>query len=259
MSDMDPDTQTTSPVLDSQRQQSAGLSAFSKWLKPRQGSIDLLGESKVKILETLIYGDKTADQMAKTLGINVNAVRGHMDFLEQKRFVESHFERIRVGRPRRIYAITDLGKELFPRRYDTLMIALLKVLKAKDEKFVNQTVEELAKEFGREARAFLKKDREAVEKQVFVGLEEILSEMGFKARLEGDGNNGQSRIIRTDCPILSVAKNDSHLICEVFDTTFLKSALHSDVSLTQTMAHGAKRCIHLIESGTQLDDQTPHS
>lgn len=252
MSDMDPDTQTTNPLLDSQSQQSAGLSPFSGWLQPHQGSIELLGESKVKILETLIYGDKTADQMAKTLGINVNAVRGHMDFLEQKRFVESHFEKIRVGRPRRMYAITDLGKELFPRRYDTLMITLLKVLKARDEKFVNQTVEELAKAFGREARAFLMKDRdEVVEKQVFVGLEEILSQMGFKARLQGDGNNGQSRIIRTDCPIINVAKNDSHLICEVFDTTFLKSALDSDVSLTQTMAHGAKRCIHLIESRTQ--------
>jgi len=224
----------------------ASSQLLSAWNQPIAAGVKLLGKTKKAILESLMLGDKTAEEMARMLDVNINAVRGHTDFLELEGFVQSRFEKARVGRPKKLYSITEFGRELFPRRYDVLLISLLNTLKSTDREEVEKAMTELAAGLGDEARASIKEPGEKIRNALLAPLVEILNEIGFRTGLEIDEDDGSARIVRTYCPVIKVARSDSHLVCELFDTTFLKSALGTNVSLVQTMARGSGRCVHSV-------------
>ena len=209
----------------------------------------LLGESKFEILESLLDGERTAEEIAKILDVNVSAARDHLTRLEKARFVASRFRRGGVGRPNRVYSISEIGRELFPRRYDWFLTRLLGTLSRTDPALAKRTVARMSAELAtslRERTREAKANPTAEEEQV--GLVESLNELGFRAWLERrSGREDESTIVRTDCAVLKVAKSNPKLICEVFDTELLKSVLGADVELQETMARGATRCAHLVK------------
>jgi predicted ArsR family transcriptional regulator len=71
-----------------------------------------------------------------------------------------------------------------------------------------------------------------------------LNEIGFSSRVEKSRDG--FKLVRTNCVILRAAKEHPELVCKVFDTAFLKSALGQNVKLIETMACGYKQCVHSI-------------
>jgi len=61
--------------------------------------------------------------------INPISVRHHINRLEADGLVTSEEERHGVGRPRRLYFLTEKGRERFPTRYIRLTMRLLEQLK----------------------------------------------------------------------------------------------------------------------------------
>ncbi|MGH9879690.1 MAG: helix-turn-helix transcriptional regulator, partial [Nitrososphaerales archaeon] len=90
-----------------------------------EGTI-LRGETKQKILELLLDAPKSAGEISDILHIQKSAARVHLESLKGERHVKSRFNIERLGRPRKVYELTDYGRELFPRKYDLLLNLLLK-------------------------------------------------------------------------------------------------------------------------------------
>src|SRR5215472_1323442 len=78
-----------------------------------------------RILEELAIAPRTARDLAQRLGIQESAARGHLERLEGRGLVVPRFQREGVGRPRKRYLLTNQGLELFPRRYELLLDAVL--------------------------------------------------------------------------------------------------------------------------------------
>lgn len=81
--------------------------------------IEAFGSRQQELLRALLdhKGGLTIDELAQRLGITRNAVRQHLTGLERDRLVESPGTRPSGGRPQRLYALSDAGRELFPRHY----------------------------------------------------------------------------------------------------------------------------------------------
>ena len=84
------------------------------------------GETKQAILELLLEGSKTSGEIADKLQIQKSAVRIHLDSMQAQKVVKSYFKIVPLGRPRKIYELTESGRELFPRRYDLILSLIVK-------------------------------------------------------------------------------------------------------------------------------------
>ena len=77
------------------------------------------------ILNLLLDGSKTAGEIADTLHIQKSTIRAHLASLQTEQTVKSYFRVERLGRPKKVYEITESGRELFPRRYDMILSLLI--------------------------------------------------------------------------------------------------------------------------------------
>ena len=92
--------------------------------------IRLLGPAKERILSRLRDGRQTAREVASDLGIQTSAARKHLERLVEMGTVRKEFVRGARGRPKKYYALTDAGVELFPRHYDVVLNEVLARLEA---------------------------------------------------------------------------------------------------------------------------------
>ncbi len=70
-------------------------------------------------------GARSAADLARRLGITSMAVRQHLAALEEQGLVVFRDEAGRVGRPRRIWELTDAAQERFPENHAELALGLL--------------------------------------------------------------------------------------------------------------------------------------
>src|SRR5580658_11024592 len=104
-----------------------------------------------RILEELATAPRTARDLAKKLGIQESAARGHLGRMEERGLVVPTFRREGVGRPRKRYALTGQGQEMFPRKYDLILDSVVdELLASKGEGFVSALFAEAAHRMARE-------------------------------------------------------------------------------------------------------------
>jgi predicted ArsR family transcriptional regulator len=105
-----------------------------------------------KVLQTLLSRQRcTINELAEAVEINPISVRHHIARLEADGLVTSAEERHGVGRPRRLYYLTEHGLERFPSRYMKLTIRLLEQLKGSmPEPMINRLFTQMAKEMAAE-------------------------------------------------------------------------------------------------------------
>ena len=75
-----------------------------------------VGDTKETILELLLGGSKSAGEVAETLQIQKSAVRVHLESLQSSGVVRSKFKIEKMGRPKKVYELTEKGREFFPRK-----------------------------------------------------------------------------------------------------------------------------------------------
>lgn len=197
--------------------------------------LDLISGTKKLILERLREGERDVSKLSEELGVRESAIRGHLESLEGLRLVSSHMEKGRVGRPRRLYRLSDDGLELFERRYDLLLNALLKGLKAL---YGEEHAENLMRGLAREV---LKPVYHSSLEEALKSLVEELRALGFEPSLDG------LKIKSGNCPLYKVAKAYPKIICDSFHTYMLESYLGVEVELVECMAKGANRCVHSVK------------
>lgn len=109
----------------------------------------------IHILRTV--GPLTVGELGQRLGITHVAVRRHLTSLERDGLVTSVQERLPMGRPTRVYSLTEAADSLFPKKYGALTLELLDFMNQQDEslveKFFANRGESLVEKYGPEVTA----------------------------------------------------------------------------------------------------------
>ena len=91
---------------------------------------EVIKNTRDRVLRTLLARQHcTINELAEAVDINPISVRHHIARLEAEGLVTSEEVRHGVGRPRRLYFLTESGREHFPSRYLRLTLRLLQQLK----------------------------------------------------------------------------------------------------------------------------------
>jgi DeoR family transcriptional regulator, suf operon transcriptional repressor len=199
-----------------------------------------------KILEELASKPRTARDLAKTLGIQESAARGHLERLEERGWVSPKFYREGVGRPRKRYALTSEGLDLFPKRYELLLDSLMEELLAREgEGYLSALLAEAAHRMARQVASEIPTGRTPEERAK--ALVRALNQLGFRSSLER-GPEDELKIIRTNCVFRHTAISHTYLLCDVFDKHLTEELLGQlGVDLQDSISRGGMRCTHLIQ------------
>ncbi|HTZ61895.1 MAG TPA: MarR family transcriptional regulator [Thermoplasmata archaeon] len=209
-----------------------------------EGSV--LEGTRGRILEELAVAPRTARDLAKKLGIQESAARGHLDRMEERGLVVPSFRREGVGRPRKRYLLTSQAQELFPKSYDLILDAVVDELLAREgEGFVSALFAESARRMASKIAREIPKGGTTEEKAR--RLVQALNDLGFRCTAEKTAD-GHLRVMRTNCIFRHSALSHPYLLCDVFDKHLTEALLGEvGVDLEDSIGRGGMRCTHLIQ------------
>lgn len=192
----------------------------------------------------LELGPSTAAALADRLELTPAAVRRHLDQMVAERAVEvreprSYGTRGR-GRPAKVFAITDAGRDRFDQQYDDLAVAALR--------FLQETQGEAAVlEFARRRVAGIEQHYDRVVSAEpgiprSFALARALTQGGYAASVR-QGPVGE-QLCQQHCPVSHVASEFPQL-CEA-ETEVISKVLGRHVQRLATIAHGDGVCTTCI-------------
>ena len=215
--------------------------------------VDLLPAegTKGRILEELMTGPRSAKELAGVLRIRESAVRTHLERLVDRGIVQPSFHRQGVGRPRKRFSLTPDGQEIFPRRYEMLLDALIGALEEREgEGYVSSLMVQAAQEFARKVAQKLPAfSPETSKEDRLRAVVKVLNDLGQRAELNREGERLQ--VVRKNCVFRATAMKHAYLLCNVFDQHFLENLFgQAGVDLLDSIPRGAHSCTHLIQLGS---------
>jgi predicted ArsR family transcriptional regulator len=192
----------------------------------------------------LELGPSTAAALAERLDLTPAAVRRHLDHLSDEGAVEAREPRVYGtrgrGRPAKVFALTEVGRDRFDQQYDDLAVQALRFLA---ETGGDQAVLAFARRriSGLETRYHeIVEERPATEPAV--ALAEALTQSGYAASVRS-GPVGQ-QLCQQHCPVSHVAHEFPQL-CEA-ETEVISKVLGRHVQRLATIAHGDGVCTTCI-------------
>jgi DeoR family suf operon transcriptional repressor len=165
-------------------------------------TLDTLPTTRRALLDALKRrGEARADELATTLGITVSAVRQHLAALHGDGLVTHTEVRAGPGRPHHKYRLSELGDNLFPRRYAQVVTDLLVEAEAEDPAIVERM-------FARRRDRRIERAKARLAGKSFpekvAELTQVLDEDGYLAEAVPQ-DDGSFRIVEHNCAILAVA------------------------------------------------------
>lgn len=187
----------------------------------------------------------TINELAELVNINPISVRHHIAKLEAENLVTSEEERHGVGRPRRVYLLTEQGMERFPSRYLTLSKYMLDQIK---DTLPKKTVEKIFQEMGSGmVDEFTEEDygKLALGERVELA-RQLLTNQGFMIEIKQD--DGGYEIKEISCPYAHIGKEHPE-VC-IVDETMIATLLVSPVEKTHCILDGDQYCAYLVSEPT---------
>ena len=195
------------------------------------------------MVKELLQGPRTAIQLAGSLGIQVSAARKHLERLRAMAIVEERFERTGPGRPKKFYSLTDDGRELFPRHYDSVLNALVgEIVREQGEPAAERTLRRVAKGFASSAVP-----EPGADKSHLRDLAAGLGELGFEPTVSEHGQ--ECTITSRNCPILRTARMHRELVCAELHAEIIRAATGaSAVQRGKWIVDGDPICTHTFRA-----------
>jgi predicted ArsR family transcriptional regulator len=198
----------------------------------------------------LVNGPSTAASLAEQLELTPAAVRRHLDHLAAEGVVEPRDQRVYGsrgrGRPAKVFALTDAGRDAFDQAYDDLAADALR--------FLAETAGEHAVlEFARRRMSFIERDYERVvaddpSLSPAEALAKVFSDEGYAASVRElplvDQRSVGEQLCQQHCPVSHVAQEFPQL-CEA-ETEAIGRILGTHVQRLATIAHGDGVCTTCI-------------
>ncbi len=201
----------------------------------------ITSQASARVAKLLLeLGPSSATVLANKLSMTPTAMRKHLDALEESSFVTSHDEapfgpksdssRGR-GRPAKVFALTQTGREFFEAPYDEIALSALQFM---EEKFGKQAIKEFART--RIESVFSQfKTTSSIEV-----LAQELSDHGFSASVRPAPFPNADQLCQHNCPISHIASVYPEF-CEV-ETEVIGKALGVHVTRLSTIASGSAIC-----------------
>ncbi|MFI8516320.1 helix-turn-helix transcriptional regulator [Streptomyces sp. NPDC085481] len=200
----------------------------------------------------LDHGPSTVADLAQRLGLTQAAVRRHLDSLVTDNVVEAREKRVygarTRGRPAKVFALTDCGRDAFDQSYDTLAVDALRWIErsagggaageAAVAAFARDRIEA-------QAEAYRKAVDSADPDQRTEALAKALTADGYAATARNAPVGEQ--LCQHHCPVAHVAEQYPQL-CEA-ETEIFSRLLGTHVQRLATIAHGDGVCTTFIPHG----------
>src|ERR671932_719946 len=219
-----------------------------------QTKTNLSRDTKQRILEILLEGPMSLGEITGKLQIQKSAFRVHLESLQAEKAVESHFKIERLGRPRKIYQLTENGRELFPRKYDlVLSLILKKISETNGQEEAKKLVESVADDIAASIKYEIEKNGSSgnFEESLRI-LNSISNHMGFASSICKEHDNKFS-IQSKNCLLHKVAVSHQNIICHGLHDRMIRRSLDSDgkkpgfnVELKDCIALGDSFSRHVI-------------
>jgi predicted ArsR family transcriptional regulator len=201
----------------------------------------------------LDHGPSTAADLAERLGLTQAAVRRHLDALVAENVVEPREQRVYGhrgrGRPAKVFALTDCGRDSFDQAYDQLAADALRWIaesagggeegQAAVTAFARARVAAQAERYRAVVEAAAPQDRAAA-------LARALSADGYAATARSASSPGPAgeQLCQHHCPVAHTAEQFPQL-CEAEAEVFSR-LLGTHVQRLATIAHGDGVCTTFI-------------
>jgi predicted ArsR family transcriptional regulator len=202
-----------------------------------------MGSTRNSVLKHLLNHQRsTINELAKAVKINPISVRHHVTRLEDEGMVGSAEERHGVGRPRRVYFLTEAGMEHFPGRTIKLTNRILDQLKN------TLPAEQFSKVFAGMADEAAK-DLPAQSELGKMNLDQRLKAMKTWLNKEGFGvqiHKTEKEVVikETSCPYFYVGQTHGE-VCSI-DKALIARALSVDPQRTSCLLSGDSHCTYVI-------------
>lgn len=208
--------------------------------------------SRERVLQTLLGRERcTIKELAQAVEINPISIRHHIVKLEAEGLVSSEEERHGVGRPRRMYFLTEKGHEQFPTRYIRLTVRLLEQLKeTASPSFIRALFTQMAKDMADEYRT--EAHHLTIDERIQL-VRQLLSREGFSVVVEKQGDYYYIR--ESSCPYYHIGQNHPE-VCSV-DQTLISTILDVPAQKIQCLLHGDSVCTYMIPVEEISEDDTP--
>jgi len=193
----------------------------------------------ITILRT--EGALSAGDLAERLGITEMAVRRHIATLERDSLIYATTLRQPMGRPAKVYQLTEEADALFPKNYHTLTLDILEDLalvdgSAKIDALFQHREERLVQQYGELMAGKSLEERVAL-------LADLQNRKGYLSKYETK-DDGTFEIIEYNCPIAQVSKLwPQTCSCE---TNVFRRLLDTTVDRTECLAEGGACCVFKI-------------
>jgi predicted ArsR family transcriptional regulator len=204
--------------------------------------------TRERVLQTLLARQRcTINELAEAVDINPISVRHHITKLQADDLVASEEERHGVGRPRRLYFLTENGLERFPTRYLRLTIRLLEQLKETlpepiVSKLFAQVAEEMAADYEAEVNGLNMEQRLNL-------VATLLGNEGFTVEWEQQGDEYVIREI--NCPYYHIGQSHPE-VCSV-DQTLISTMLAVPAEKVQCVLNGDSHCMYVVPNLTDSE------
>ncbi|MFF0228335.1 helix-turn-helix transcriptional regulator [Streptomyces sp. NPDC004629] len=193
----------------------------------------------------LDHGPSTVAELAGRLGLTQAAVRRHLDALAADDVVEAREQRVygarTRGRPAKVFALTDCGRDAFDQSYDKLAADALRWIA--DREGGPEAVAAFARaRIAAQAGAYRKAIEAATPDKRAEALAKALSVDGYAATARSAPVGEQ--LCQHHCPVAHVAEQFPQL-CEA-ETEIFAELLGTHVQRLATIAHGDGVCTTFI-------------
>ena len=204
-------------------------------------------EPKDRILYLLkSKGPQSAAQLARRLGVTAMAVRQHLYSLERDRLVSSAAERRPVGRPLKLWSVTDRAASRFPESHAELTLEMISAIRAAfGENGLDRLLAERTKVQLRDYRERIRSSGDGSIEGRARALAAIRKDQGYMADCTAR-SDGSLLLRENHCPICVAAKSCQGLCRE--ELRLFQSVLgpKARVERTDHILAGASRCAYVI-------------
>ena len=200
-------------------------------------------------------GPSTAAVLAERLGLTPAAVRRHLDALLADGLIEAREPRVygrrSRGRPAKVFALTEDGRDRFEQAYDDLAVGAMRFLaetggEAMVAEFARRRVADLEERYRVVVQA-AKPEAQAA------ALATALTADGYAASAHAAPTGAGEQLCQHHCPVAHVAEQFPQL-CEA-ETEVFARLLGTHVQRLATIAHGDGVCTTHIPRGTAMSDR----
>lgn len=202
----------------------------------------------------LVNGPSTAAALAERLALTSAAVRRHLDQLLEEGALEAREPRSQAargrGRPAKVFALTEAGRDGFDQQYDDLAVQALR--------FLDETGGEAAvREFANRRVSFIEERFDGVaarhpQLSPVEALAQVFTDEGYAAAVRSLPVGDQ--LCQQHCPVSHVAHEFPQL-CEA-ETEAIGRVLGRHVQRLATIAHGDGVCTTCIPDTSRTTSTT---